>query len=85
MGEQSNITPHMLRHTFCPRLANADMNSKALQYIMGHKDISTTLNLYTHATLGTVKIEVERLILYKRVDLLPIYSSKVVRTNIVRT
>ena len=58
-----NITPHMLRHTFCTRLANAGMNPKALQYMMGHKDISTTLNLYTHASLETVKFEVERLIL----------------------
>ena len=30
-----NITPHTMRHTFCTRLANAGMNPKALQYIMG--------------------------------------------------
>ena len=34
-----NITPHILRHTFCTRLANAGMNPKALQYIMGHANI----------------------------------------------
>ncbi|WP_152037371.1 tyrosine-type recombinase/integrase, partial [Streptococcus pneumoniae] len=30
------ITPHSLRHTFCTNYANAGMNPKALQYIMGH-------------------------------------------------
>lgn len=28
------ITPHILRHTFCTRLANKNMNPKSLQYIM---------------------------------------------------
>ena len=44
-----NITPHTLRHTFCTRLANAGMNPKALQYIMGHSNITMTLNYYAHA------------------------------------
>ena len=43
-------TPHTLRHTFCTNLANAGMNPKALQYIMGHSNISITLNLYAHAS-----------------------------------
>lgn len=38
-----NITPHILRHTFCTRLANAGMNPKALQYIMGHANITMTI------------------------------------------
>ena len=44
------ITPHILRHTFCTRLANKNMNPKSLQYIMGHSNISITLNfqLYGH-------------------------------------
>lgn len=43
-----NITPYILRHTFCTRLANAGMNPKALQYIMGHANITMTLNYYAH-------------------------------------
>ena len=43
-----HITPHTLRHTFCTRLAQKNMNPKNLQYIMGHSDISLTLNRYTH-------------------------------------
>ena len=57
-----NITPHILRHTFCTRLANKNMNPKSLQYIMGHSNISITLNLYAHASLDGVKAEMTSLI-----------------------
>lgn len=60
--ELPNITPHTLRHTFCTRFANAGMNPKALQYIMGHSNISMTLNYYAHATFDSAKSEMERLI-----------------------
>lgn len=45
-----HITPHTLRHTFCTRLAQKNMNPKNLQYIMGHSNITITLNLYAHAS-----------------------------------
>lgn len=44
------ITPHVFRHTFCTNMANAGMNVKTLQYIMGHANISVTLNVYAHAS-----------------------------------
>lgn len=56
------ITPHVMRHTFCTRLANAGMNPKALQYVMGHSNITITLNLYAHASLETVKSELQRFV-----------------------
>ena len=37
-----------LRHTFCTNMANAGMDLKSLQYLMGHSDASVTLNVYTH-------------------------------------
>ena len=43
------VTPHVLRHTFCTNMANAGMNAKNLQYIMGHSSVSVTLDVYTHA------------------------------------
>lgn len=55
------VTPHTLRHTFCTNLANAGMNPKALQYIMGHSNITMTLNYYAHATFASAKAEMERL------------------------
>ena len=42
------ITPHVFRHTFCTNMANAGMDLKSLQYLMGHSDASVTLNVYTH-------------------------------------
>ena len=57
-----NITPHILRHTFCTRMADAGMNPKALQYLMGHSNINMTLNYYAHATYDSAKAEMARLI-----------------------
>ena len=59
--QMPHITPHILRHTFCTRLANAGMNPKALQYIMGHANITMTLNYYAHADFDSAKAEMERL------------------------
>ena len=44
------ITPHVFRHTFCTNMANAGMDIKSLQYLMGHADVDVTLNVYTHAS-----------------------------------
>ncbi len=54
------LSPHLLRHTFCTNMANAGMNPKALQYIMGHANITMTLNYYAHATFDSAKAEMER-------------------------
>ncbi len=54
------ISPHTLRHTFCTRLADAGMNPKALQYIMGHSNISMTLDYYAHASFDSARSEMER-------------------------
>ena len=50
-----------MRHTFCTCLANAGMNPKALQYIMGHSNITMTLNYYAHAIFASAKAEMDRL------------------------
>lgn len=55
------FTPHVLRHTFCTNMANAGMNPKALQFVMGHKNITMTLDFYAHATYNSAKEEMERL------------------------
>lgn len=39
---------HELRHTFCSNCAAAGMPPKVLQKIMGHSNISVTLDVYTH-------------------------------------
>ncbi|MDD5906901.1 MAG: site-specific integrase [Clostridia bacterium] len=45
-----HITPHIMRHTFCTNMANAGMDIKSLQYLMGHSDAGVTMNVYSHAT-----------------------------------
>ena len=54
-------SPHTMRHTFCTRMANAGMNPKSLQYLMGHANISMTLNYYAHATYESAKTEFDRI------------------------
>ncbi|SFE11097.1 Site-specific recombinase XerD [Peptostreptococcaceae bacterium pGA-8] len=54
-------TPHTLRHTFCTNMANAGMNPKALQYLMGHANITMTLNYYAHANFDSAQVEFFRL------------------------
>ena len=37
------------------------MNPKTLQYLMGHADISVTLNVYTHVKFDDAKEELQKL------------------------
>ena len=55
------VTPHVCRHTFCSNMAKSGMNPKTLQYIMGHSDISVTLNVYTHVGFEDAEKEMQRL------------------------
>jgi len=41
---------HSTRHTFATRLNEAGINLKAAQSMLGHVDVSTTLNIYTDST-----------------------------------
>jgi len=59
--QMPNITPHVCRHTYCSNMARAGMNPKTLQYLMGHSDISVTMNTYTHLGLDDAKDEMIRL------------------------
>lgn len=43
-----DISMHILRHTFATRCIEAGMIPKTLQTILGHSDITTTMNLYVH-------------------------------------
>lgn len=56
--ELPHITPHQLRHTYCTRMAREGMSPAKLKYLMGHSDIGTTYNTYTHLGLEDVREEV---------------------------
>ena len=64
-----HITPHVFRHTFCTNMANAGMDIKALQYVMGHSDAGITLNVYTHASYDRAAEQMVKLVDFpKQVD-----------------
>lgn len=56
-----NISAHILRHTFCTRMAEEKMDVKVLQYIMGHKTLQMTMEVYNHVDQKRVETEIERI------------------------
>jgi len=42
-----HFSAHHLRHTFCTRMVENEMNVAILREIMGHRTLSTTLEIYT--------------------------------------
>ena len=59
--QMPNITPHVCRHTYCSNMAKSGMNPKTLQYLMGHSDISVTMNVYTHIGFDDAEEELKRM------------------------
>ena len=51
---------HTLRHTFATRLCESGMNIKVIQSVLGHADLTTTINTYIHATEAFKQEEFER-------------------------
>lgn len=53
-GRAPELLPHFschnLRHTFCTRFCENETNLKVIQEIMGHADITTTMDVYNEAT-----------------------------------
>lgn len=62
-----HFSAHHLRHTFCSRLCESEMNVKVIQQIMGHKNIETTLDVYTEVCFEKQQQSMEDL--SKKIDL----------------
>jgi len=45
-----HVSAHIFRHTFATRFCENESNVKAIQEILGHSRISTTMDIYVEAT-----------------------------------
>lgn len=57
--ELPDFTPHILRHTYCTRMAENKIDIKVLQKLMGHKNIQVTMQVYNHVNDNRITSEVE--------------------------
>ena len=61
-----DFTLYNLRHTFATDLKNANVPIMSAKYVLGHEDISTTANIYTHMDAGDALVAVKIMNKYKR-------------------
>jgi len=56
-----HINFHALRHTFATRALEAGISPKVVQGMLGHADVSLTLNTYTHLLKDTLRDELMKM------------------------
>lgn len=59
IGIESMLTMHILRHTFATRCIECGMKPKTLQSILGHSNITVTMDIYVHSTEDNKQEELE--------------------------
>lgn len=61
-GIKEPLNFHALRHTFASLMIDSGANVKAVSMLLGHSDISTTMNLYVHPSEDSKVKEMNKLI-----------------------
>ena len=56
-----HINYHALRHTFATRCIEAGVDVKSLSEILGHGDVSITLNTYVHSSMDLKRSQLEKI------------------------
>lgn len=56
-----SINFHALRHTFATRCIEVGVDVKSLSEILGHANVSITLNTYVHSSIDLKRVQLERL------------------------
>lgn len=59
-----HVTPHGLRHTHCSLLFEAGASIKEVQDRLGHSDVKTTLDIYTHVTKKAKEGAIQKFVNY---------------------
>lgn len=59
--EMPDLKFHSLRHSFATRCIESKCDYKTVSVLLGHSDISTTLNLYVHPNLEQKKKVIEQM------------------------
>jgi integrase len=52
---------HAIRHTFATRALELGVDIKTLSEILGHSNVSITLNIYAHSLMEQKKIAIDKL------------------------
>ena len=52
---------HIFRHTFASRFCENETNVKVIQEVMGHADVSTTMNIYAEVNQEVTRVSIENL------------------------
>ena len=66
---ESKVNTHMLRHTYATRCIESGMPAHVLQKLLGHKNVSTTINTYTTIFDKYRNDEVDKSINYQKSQL----------------
>ena len=56
-----HLHPHVFRHTFATRCFENGIEPKVVQKLLGHSNISITLNIYTHVLENKMSSELDKL------------------------
>ena len=59
--EIPDIKFHGLRHSFATRCIESNCDYKTVSVLLGHSNISTTLNLYVHPNLGAEEKAIDQM------------------------
>ena len=55
-----DLVPYCFRHDYCTELAKAGVDVREAQVLMGHSDISTTINIYTNLSKADVALNLAK-------------------------
>lgn len=66
--KDSDITPHIFRHTYATSLYYSGVDIKTAQYLLGHSSIQITMDIYTHLDESGTQNAAEKLEQYYKIN-----------------